>query len=313
MCGPVLKCTAVYFFVAGLLLALFPGWLFALAGAVPPVPVMMARALGVVLAVYGSTLVLASPQPARHWLLLLAGVLATLVVAVMTLVGVLTGQVGAGPGWWVILLVMVGHVPLGTALWYMASGPAGGLPSPQPLPDNLSLERFVTQDGVTLAALSGEGPVLLVLLRHLGCTFCRETLADIAAQRHAIESAGARIVFAHMGEDERTRYLFERYRLEDVPRISDPDATLYKTLGLERASFLQVYGPGMWRYAVQSILLDGHGMGQIVGDRFQMPGVFLIHNGTVVSGFRHQRISDHPDYLGMVRCLAPGEDIPFEE
>ncbi len=309
--SPTLQATAIYFFLAGLVLALFPQPLFAMLGAAPPYPILLARAAGVIGAVYGFCLVLASLQLIRNWLLLLAGLLATLILIIMSLVGVLAGHVASEPGWWVILALLIGHVPLGLIIGYLARAPAGGARPLPPLPSDIPFDHFHTQDGRSLASLSDEGPVLLVLLRHLGCTFCRETLADIAAQRHGIEAAGTRIVFVHMGEDEKTRYLFERYRLEDIPRISDPEAALYRALGLERASLMHVYGPGMWRYTVQSILLDGHGMGQIVGDRFQMPGVFLIHQGTVVSGFRHQRISDHPDYMGMIRCLNSGADITY--
>ncbi len=311
MLSPILKATATYFFLTGLLLALFPSRIFTMLGVAPPYPLFMARALGIVAAVYGFNLALAANTLVRNWLLLFAGLLSTLILIILLFIGVISGQIMTEPGWWVILVLLIGHVPLGLIVGHLARAPAGGPPPPTRLPTELNLDKFVTQDGRSLASLSDEGPILLVLLRHLGCTFCRETLADIAAQRHAIESAGARIVFVHMGEDEKTRYLFERYRLEDIPRISDPDAALYRTLGLERASLMQVYGPGMWRYTVQSILLDGHGMGQIVGDRFQMPGAFLIHKGTVVSGFRHQRISDHPDYMGMVRCLTSGEDISY--
>lgn len=309
--APILKATATYFFLAGLVLALFPTRIFMMLGVPVPYPVFLARSVGIIAAVYGFCLALASNTLIRNWLLLFAGLLSTLILILLLLVGVITGQIMAEPGWWVILTLLIGHVPLGLIVGRLARTPAGGPPPPKPLPTELHLDQFVTQDGRSLASLSDEGPVLLVLLRHLGCTFCRETLADIAAQRHAIESAGARIVFVHMGEDEKTRYLFERYRLEDIPRISDPEAALYRTLGLERTSFLKVYGPGMWRYTVQSILLDGHGMGQIVGDRFQMPGAFLINRSAVVSGFRHKRISDHPDYMGMVRCLNSGEDINF--
>lgn len=304
---PFLKVASAALILAGIVLVINPRWM----AAVTPGHVLLGRWIGILIAAYGVSVALASIDPARHWPVFLAGFLAMPFLVLVTLPVVIGGHI-ASPwvAWAAILLSIIWAVPSGILLLRIAEAPAGGR-APVPVSKDLNLDLFRTQEGQSLAALSNETPVLLVLLRHLGCTFCRETLADIAAQRREIEATGARIVFVHMGEDEKTQYLFERYRISDIPRISDPDARLYQALGLERASILDIYGPGMWRYAVQSILLDGHGMGQIVGDRFQMPGVFVLHQGTVVSGFRHNRISDHPDYVGMLNCISQGDDISF--
>ena len=307
---PVLKAAAAFFVVVGVGLAVYPDVLFDALKAPLPDPLMLARWLGVVLAAFGMSTVFAAVNPRRHWPILLSGVLGMLCSVLMALSAVRSGSVEPGLGWFVVVAGLLWGVPFACALWWVAAAPADRLAVPA-LPENIDFDSYRTQDGRSLASLSNESPVLLVLLRHLGCPFCRETLADLAAQRQAIEAAGAKIVFAHMGDEESRKYLFERYRLDDLPRISDPDARLYRALGLQRASLLQVYGPAMWRYAIQAILLDGHGMGQIVGDRFQMPGAFLIHNGAVLGGFRHQRISDHPDYLSIVRCLSAAEEADY--
>lgn len=306
----LMKGTGVYFLVLGALLLFNPALPFRLFGEANPAPYLMWRWLGAIAAAYGLGLALGATQPSRNWRLVFVGFLATLIVALLTGAGLWRETLSATLGWSALIALLIALIPLNVLLKNIANEPAGEVP-PEPLPKDLNLENYKTHEGRSLASLSNESPVLLVLLRHLGCTFCRETLADIASRRQEIESAGARIVFAHMGEDEKAAYLFERYRLEDIPRISDPDARLYRALGLPRASFMQVYGPGMWKYVIQSVLLDGHGMGQIVGDRFQMPGAFLIHRDTVVGGFRHQRISDHPDYLSIVRCASPAVEIPY--
>ncbi|MGP1310160.1 MAG: hypothetical protein ACTS27_08185, partial [Phycisphaerales bacterium] len=55
--------------------------------------------------------------------------------------------------------------------------------------------------GRTLLAHSrtddGHAGLLLVFLRHAGCTFCREALADVAKRRRRIENAKVRIVLVH--------------------------------------------------------------------------------------------------------------------
>ena len=37
-------------------------------------------------------------------------------------------------------------------------------------------------------------------------------------------------------------------------------------------------------------------VGKLVGDGFQMPGVFLLRNGRIEKAFRHQTAADRPDY-----------------
>ena len=44
------------------------------------------------------------------------------------------------------------------------------------------LREIRTEDGVSLADLSATAPVLLIFLRHSGCTFCRQTLSDLAGE-----------------------------------------------------------------------------------------------------------------------------------
>jgi hypothetical protein len=51
-------------------------------------------------------------------------------------------------------------------------------------------------------------------------------------------------------------------------------------------------------------LVRGHGLGAIVGDSLQMPGVFLVHRGAIVKAFRHEYSSDVPDYVTLAACPA---------
>ncbi|MFN8816592.1 MAG: hypothetical protein ACK5ZV_07645, partial [bacterium] len=45
-----------------------------------------------------------------------------------------------------------------------------------------ALRGAMTSGGQSVAELSMRSPVLMVFLRHFGCTFCREALADVRAQ-----------------------------------------------------------------------------------------------------------------------------------
>ncbi|MDV7393380.1 hypothetical protein RZS08_18550, partial [Arthrospira platensis SPKY1] len=63
------------------------------------------------------------------------------------------------------------------------------------------LQEMITNTGNSVLDLSKQKPVLLVFLRHFGCTFCREALEDISQKRASIEANGTQIVFVHMSNE----------------------------------------------------------------------------------------------------------------
>ncbi len=158
-----------------------------------------------------------------------------------------------------------------------------------------------TQTGESLADLSRRAPVLVVFLRHSGCLFCRQALADISEERQAISAAGAQIALVHMQSDAEATKLFARYGLDDLPRISDPGQGLYRAFQLPRGTLAQVTGPGVWGAGLKS-LLSGSLPGIPSADVLQMPGVFLVHEGRVLRSFRHATSGDRPDYVDLATC-----------
>jgi len=166
------------------------------------------------------------------------------------------------------------------------------------------------QAGESLLSLSRRRPQLVVCLRHLGCAFCRESLGDLSRVRSEIEGSGTGIVLVHPGDGERAVALFESYGLEDLPRLADPERILYRALGLERGSFLQLFGPRvLWRAGAAT--LRGHHPGRKDGDLWQMPGVFLVRDGRILAAFRPRDLADKPDYLAIAPRLrqAPAANI----
>jgi peroxiredoxin len=156
----------------------------------------------------------------------------------------------------------------------------------------------------SLDGLSRRGPVLVVFLRHLGCTFCREALADVARHRASIEADGTRIVLVHMGPTEEAGAFFARYGLEGVEQISDPTAALYRSFGLRRGNLWQLFGPRVaWRGLMAT--LAGHKVGRLRGDGFQMPGVFLVRDGRIIREFKHRDAGQRPDYTELAVCPLP--------
>jgi len=164
------------------------------------------------------------------------------------------------------------------------------------------LEEMTTNRGSNLSGLSKQQPVLLVFLRHFGCTFCREALSDIARERANIESFGTRIVFVHMTENDTAERYFQRYGLQGAEHISDPDCTFYTAFGLMKGSFNQLFGLQSWIRGFSAGVIDGHGVGPQLGDGFQMPGVFVLQDGEIKQSFIHKLASDRPNYKDLIRC-----------
>lgn len=153
-----------------------------------------------------------------------------------------------------------------------------------------------TQRGQSLAELSDQSPLLVVLLRHAGCTFCREALADLAARRTAIEKLGTRIVVVHFGDPATMDALLAKYGLAEVDRVADPQRRLYQAFELPRGRWRQLMGlQVLWR-GLQAAILAGHWFGRPTADVRQMPGAFLVHRRRIVRAFRHRTAADRPDY-----------------
>ena len=168
--------------------------------------------------------------------------------------------------------------------------------------DDLSdVLAWTDQHGRSLDSLSRERPILLVFLRHLGCTFCREAATDVSVQREAIEREGVTPAFVGMMEDAALGEFLEAYGLGDLPRFADPDRELYQAFGLRRGNPRQLFGPRVWKRGLAAAAPSwlgggGHGLGALQGDGLQMPGVFLLHEGRVIGGYRHDTAADRPDY-----------------
>ena len=156
--------------------------------------------------------------------------------------------------------------------------------------------NFVTNKGEELKQLSDKQPVLLVFLRHFGCTFCRETMADLAAVKPEIEADGVKLVLVHMTDFELANKMLEIYGLGGVSHISDKHKALYRRFGFGKVSFKSLFGIKNWWRALIAGVVKGHLVGKPMGDPYQMPGVVLFHNRKVINNFVYRYVSDRPDF-----------------
>jgi hypothetical protein len=295
----VLLGAAAYNLVWGSVAILAPNAMFRLFGFSPmPLYPEFWQCIGMIVGVYGVGYAIAAYHPYRHWPIVLVGLLGKVLGPLGFCNALLTGRLPAVMGWTILTNDLIWWIPFSIILWramrasqcetqqFKISAPS--------LPLN-PLGRVFSQLGSTLTDLSCQTPVLVIFLRHSGCTFCREALSDIAAVRHQVEAGGTKIAFVHMGHQEPEE-LLAQHELQDVHCFRDRSCSLYETFGLQLGSPVQLFGPYVWWRAVGAFL-NGHRLGPLNGNGFRMPGVFLLYKGQILRAFRHATAADRPDYV----------------
>lgn len=166
------------------------------------------------------------------------------------------------------------------------------------------LENMITNKGEEVRSLSEKQPVLLVFLRHFGCIFCREALKDLAERQDLIKSEGSKLILVHMSDYEIADRYLQQFGLHSVDHVSDPTCRFYAAFGLSKGNFTQLFGLQAWIRGFSVSLIEGHSPGPILGDAFQMPGVFVVYQSAIKDQFIHKLASDRPDYLQLIKCCS---------
>jgi peroxiredoxin len=165
-----------------------------------------------------------------------------------------------------------------------------------------TLAGIRTESGASLLTLAEASPVLLVFLRHFGCSFCRQAISDIAELKGELDRRGVRPVFVHLGTPERAKPFFDYYGIGDVERVSDPEATVYQNpvFAISRIHpVLTLFQPSVWVGWLKGAIFK-HGIGAIKEDGNQMQGIFFLKGPKIVREFRYKTIADEPNYLKLV-------------
>jgi peroxiredoxin len=165
-----------------------------------------------------------------------------------------------------------------------------------------ALASVRTESGASLLTLAEASPVLLVFLRHFGCSFCRQAISDVADLKGELDRRGVRPVFVHLGTPERAKPFFDYYGIGDVERVSDPEAVVYQlpVFALPRMHpALTLFQPSVWMGWLKGAIFK-HGIGAIKEDGHQMQGIFFLKGPKIVRQFRYKTIADEPNYLKLV-------------
>lgn len=285
-------------------MVLAPGLWFDAALRGQPISTTAWHGFGGLLCSLGFGYLLAVRAPFRYWPVLAVGLIANLFTAVVFLVSLTADTVPDALGWTVACGAAASCAPLFAILAEALRSHAAGYRywNSPPLGFDDAIRNTVDQHGRSLADASFDHPIVLVFLRHSGCTFCREALRDLVQQRQRIEQDGARIALVHLARSADPAWLSQS-ELNDASRYSDPNRNLYRAFQLKRASWGQIFGPRMWKRAWQAARA-GHGLGRIEGDTFQMPGAFLFHRGEIRHAYRHQHVGEVPDYVALAQTAS---------
>lgn len=290
----------LYSTIWGIITIFLPQFVFVSSHIKLPEPIILWQIIGIIDIVFGLGYLMSLNNPYRTWQPVFMGlVYKTLVIAIF-----LSAAWSNAELWnlrnFLIINNLIWLVPFGMILnqAYKRSYDSDETLIDIFDADEFTLDMFDTSEGTDLQELSEQQPTMVVMLRHFGCTFCREALTELAQIHGKIERKGTKLVLVHMLEDEDMAHeQLYKYGLEDVTTISDPEEILYKRFKLRKGTFSQLLGiTDLYRGFVAGVL-KGHGLGKEMGDIMQMPGVFLLYNGEIVKSFIHKHSSDKPPYL----------------
>jgi len=310
-----LKAAAIYNVLWGALTIFYPNWLFDLTGMRPPAYPFIWQVVGMIVGVYGVGYWIAATDPYRHWPIVLVGTLGKLFGPAGYATGLLLGGTmpfvsDVPPEFGVTLITndLIWWVPFALILLGAARN-AQGRGAADATDPATAMGEFTDRAGVTLLERTNEAPTLVVFLRHAGCTFCKEALTDLAAQRDKIESEGVRLALVSMTERHNADAWLAQHALGDVPHYSDPARRLYASFGLTRGSLSQAFGAAAAARGAAATL-RGHIVGKLAGDGFQLPGAFLVQRGEITHAFRHRTVADRPDYAELACAPARSSGPP---
>ena len=317
---PVLRLAGIYNLLWGGWVIFFPMVSLRVCG-YPETPVypQLWQCIGMIVGVYGIGYWIAANDAYRHWPIVLVGFLGKIFGPLGMLQNLIAGDLPLSAGRTIILNDLIWWIPFGMILWQaFRHHHVVQTTSAEEMSFADALKSFRDQHNTSLAELSDDQSVLVLFLRHGGCTFCREAMADLSAKREQIEAAGIRIAVVHMESEERANNFFSKYALEDVSQIRDPQQVLYRAFGIGLGRLDQLMSRRvLWR-GFKTAILDRHGFSKVEGNVLRMPGTFLIENRAIIKAHEYRDASDRPDYSQFAcdvnrDCEAERSMAPYDQ
>lgn len=161
-----------------------------------------------------------------------------------------------------------------------------------------------------LSEFWAHGPVLVMFMRHFGCSCLAERWDSLREDLPALEAAGAHVVAICQAEPPRALAVATR-RGYPFSLLCDPERTAYAAFGLLEGSPAQVVHDFPWRpghpAGAQAMGLDARRGTEraFVDSPWQLPGEFVIgSDGRIVHAHRAQFCEDFPPRTVLLGAIA---------
>lgn len=158
---------------------------------------------------------------------------------------------------------------------------------------------------VRLRDLWSREPCVTTFLRHFGCLFCHQMVADVIAAAPAILDRGARVLFLGNGSVNQAKRF---YADKGLPRIgcevvTDPDRVSFDAAEMQRG-YAKTFNPSSVR-AFGVARAGGHGVTGLFGDLTQLGGLLITKPPVrFVLLHRSKFAGDHPDMKDVLATLG---------
>jgi hypothetical protein len=270
-------------------------------GAAQPNHPILWQGCGMIVGLLGICLLIAAKNPIHHWGIVMIGSAKFTLGIIGFGIALFQLRIPGHAAWISVLDDLIWWIPFAMILWASIRAHTGVPPTREaPLSIQEAAGSYTLSNGTTLAEAAKTKLLVLVFLRHFGCTFTRQILRGLEAIQKEADAHGAELVLVHMLQNGReTQYLGER---SGVLRIADPRCELYRAFGLGKGGFLELFGPHVWWRGAVSIF-KGCGLGHLAGDGLQMPGAFLFRDGEILSAQPAHSASDLPNLPGLFQTL----------
>lgn len=171
-----------------------------------------------------------------------------------------------------------------------------------------SLLNFKSNNNKSIAQMSEGKTVLVVFLRHFGCIFCRKLLQTLKDNKTLLDEKKIDPILVTMSNSKTAQLYLNSYNIDQCDFISDSDRKLYRSFGVTRGKFYQIFGLKVWWKTFVLGVLQGYGFKKTVGDAYQMSGVFLVKDSRVLKSFMPEYISDNFDLNEFLEKLKSVKD-----
>lgn len=276
----VLRGCAYYSILWGLVITLMPRVILQVFSVDSIEVIEFWQFFGMIVGVSGIGYFIASNDPGKYWPIILVGFLGNLMGTFVFAKALAMGHLPTAFSTILLVSTAIWIIPFYYILLSVYDENTMEESPPKQFHDLINFVR--TSQNKTLYDLSTEQNVLLVFVRHFGCTFCRETVSEIAKIEQAIAGRKLTLVFVHMSDPSYGDDFFSKYYDHPVHHISDPGRNLYKSLNLKRGSLYQLFGPMTWIRGVYAAIFKGHGLGEFEGDSLQLGGFFILKKGQII-------------------------------